>query len=1000
MQMKSMSALATIFVILGGYPPARAAEVPIDTATTTPVNTSTIDGGAPGDIRVTVDGSIDITGGVAVTLDSSNSVFNEGTITGDDVANLTAVQILGGNSGLFENSGAIRLPQDDGAVWISGKTNIHVTGPGAFTGDISNLATGSITARGDNGFGILVETNIIGDILNEGTINLAGENNTGILIGSNITGAVRNDGGISNSIAVYDADNDPDTVDLFSTGPAVAIGGSISAGFYNHGPVAGDADDTTARASISTFGGSETVLISPLVTFGGAQDITIGAVADPDAPHSFVNRGDISATAQQGVSTTAVRISGLDNGTQYRVTLTGGFYNSGSITANSEFGSSSGMTIGELVDLPMLVNKGQIAANGSADPNTIGSTADVVALSLSTDPGSVVLTNTGEILASLSGDGSVVAVHDQTGAISTLTNEGTIGAAWADTSTTDNPISPVAAIAIDASGSSLGMTLINREASGSDDLTGQILGEIHFGSGNDRLTFESGAINSDISFGLGDDTFEITNGGSYIGDISDVNGTLDLQVMNGNFDQRTIGAVDVGSLTLGSGADIGVMIDVAGAINTMFNVAGVATLQDGASFSVDINGLIDTPQSYTLIDAGSLVWSGTPGSITLADVPFIYSASVTSLGGELSLNLAPKTVNELELPVYAQAAYLPMYAAASANQTLSDALTSLTSGVEFYPAFQRFLPDETNARFVGHRAGVNAFSDAIIQNSRDIDGRDASCSVWAREIFTTTDVTESPTSRGADASGFTLAGGYNMCSKTALRLGLAFSMGGIDTDVAGGTPGSDGNTMNRIAVHTGFSAGDFSLDFIGSAGMGEAKSERSLVIGNDIFSGDGDWNVTEFGGRAEARYSVIFGYIRVEPIVSATYTSLTEDSYIETGDLGFALEATELETDSLEIFAGADFGIRAGSPKNAVMVDLKLGYAQEMNTDAVTRSYRYAGTTDWFDVVSPELDSGRAVAGITVSGLSPYGGLYFTYQGRFGDAVNDHYAGAAFKVRF
>nr|MBP7650946.1 hypothetical protein [Phenylobacterium sp.] len=57
------------------------AETAISTAVTTPVTTATAAGGARDDVKVTSAGSIKVTSGVALTLNSDNNVTHEGVIT-------------------------------------------------------------------------------------------------------------------------------------------------------------------------------------------------------------------------------------------------------------------------------------------------------------------------------------------------------------------------------------------------------------------------------------------------------------------------------------------------------------------------------------------------------------------------------------------------------------------------------------------------------------------------------------------------------------------------------------------------------------------------------------------------------------------------------------------------------------------------------------------------------------------------------------------------------
>ncbi len=268
----------------------------IDSTITDPVKTSTINDGAPGDVVITDDGEIestDIDDFVAVTLDSNNSVTNEGDITLEDGDGTVGILMTPGFSGDVVNIGTItvwesyeREDEDDDDdldgpyAQGSNRYGILLQSGGSFTGDIitetgssiyvlgndsaaialwSSLTgditlDGSLYVEGDNAVGLDVAEDLTGNILISGSTQVKGENSTAINIGGNVYGsfviesAVLSTGFDSlsddNYVAPSDVDDDTlaleDRIDaevLLDNKAAVLISGSISNGILINGNV-------------------------------------------------------------------------------------------------------------------------------------------------------------------------------------------------------------------------------------------------------------------------------------------------------------------------------------------------------------------------------------------------------------------------------------------------------------------------------------------------------------------------------------------------------------------------------------------------------------------------------------------------------------------------------------------------------------------------------------------------------------------------------------------
>src|SRR4051812_38811209 len=92
---------------------AAYAETKISTATTAPVRTSTLASGAADNLNIETAGSIaPTTSGAAVTIDSNNTVANNGAITFNGVSNATGIQVNGVVTTTLTNAGTISIVED------------------------------------------------------------------------------------------------------------------------------------------------------------------------------------------------------------------------------------------------------------------------------------------------------------------------------------------------------------------------------------------------------------------------------------------------------------------------------------------------------------------------------------------------------------------------------------------------------------------------------------------------------------------------------------------------------------------------------------------------------------------------------------------------------------------------------------------------------------------------------------------------------------------------
>lgn len=186
------------------------AEVVISNSRTTPITTANATGTGPDSIRITNNGVIGVTSGVAVTVNSSHGLDIDagGQISMiNSASGSTGVLINGGNTGTFTMGGAISVTDDitsetdtdtdnDGDIdgpWANGsdRYGVRIVGATAYTGNIVIEGTGAIAVDGNNSAGLSVEAPLVGNLDLLGNVAIQGTNSYGVHTTGDITGNVR-----------------------------------------------------------------------------------------------------------------------------------------------------------------------------------------------------------------------------------------------------------------------------------------------------------------------------------------------------------------------------------------------------------------------------------------------------------------------------------------------------------------------------------------------------------------------------------------------------------------------------------------------------------------------------------------------------------------------------------------------------------------------------------------------------------------------------------------
>ena len=628
---------------------ANAEDLTISSATTTPVRTSDPVAAAPvapGNITITSGGTITVGAGQdAVTIDSDNTVTNNGAINSNDADNVTGILLEGGTNRSVTNGGTISLMESyviadadndgdfDGAFALgTNRHGIHLeAGALPFDGDITN--TGSITIEGNNSSAITLDAVLDGDLTSSGALSVLGDNSVGVHINGGAAGGVTGDVIVTGSMQVRGENSsglvvdaaidgslvvngswtvsgfhninrpadvsDLDADDLLIGGPAIAVHYSVAGGILIDGVGVeddvdddgdgltdvgdGDADDD-ASAAIFSYGSAPALLIQA----DPSADLVLGATATGFGLH--VQGALNAAGVYDGIDATAIRIEGMGGA---QVLIADGIALDGQVQAVGNNASAYGLVIGFDAFVSELLLRRTLSSFVASDL-----AEDAYAVLIEAGGQLPSLTNTGTVRAQVFGEtGNATAISDQSGTLTTINNTGSIIAEIVATDSDPEdgiPPPPITGVAtaIDVSANVTGVTLTQSEdvvftdEDGVDDdvLTRPatiIRGNILFGSGADTINLLAGEIIGDVSFGGGLDTFLIDNGASYSGVITDSGGDLVIDVQDGTLVHGG-GTLNLTSATFSADSVLGVTLSDAPGETTYLHASGGIDFAAGA----------------------------------------------------------------------------------------------------------------------------------------------------------------------------------------------------------------------------------------------------------------------------------------------------------------------------------------------------------------------------------------------------------------------------------
>ena len=740
-----------------------AAQTVIDTARTTPVKTS--DTGQ--DLKIAAAGSVTVTGGDAVTVDTNNDLTVDGKIAIANANNANGVLVTGprtadiivsatGNVTVDEtytptdadndgdkdgpfavgtNRAGIRIDgpltgniKMDGAVTVEGNDSFGIVAAGDVTGNFSH--DGKTIVTGDNSTAISMQ-GISGDARLAGTVTATGANAVGAEFGGDIGGRLTVQGSVSatgyrSTTAPTDASK-LDADDLLQGGSALVVAGDVARGIVFAIPpkdtASGDndedkdglPDDKEGTAKVVSYGAAPAVVIG-----SDSRDIAIGATVGTGTNFGIINDGTISGEGvYAGVSATGMQIGGRGGA----VTVATGLHNTGTISANAKGANSTALLVGTGATVLEIRNAGTIAATSG------GTGGAAVAIDIAAGGDVALVKNSGTIKATTNATGTSVAIRDASGTLDTVENSGKILAGGATTAGAN--------IAIDLSANASGATVRQTQVA-SGIAPPAIEGDIRFGSGADTLDLADGTMKGDVYFGAGSDTMNLSGDAGFSGraDFGGDAGILSLagtsvfsgrllnsqnvavNVAAGVLDLR--GSNTIASLNVGSTGVIVATLDQTAAQGTSITVGGNATFAQGAKLALRLNTLEDAVGTYSVLTAGSLTGANNLTADTTL-VPFLYKAALEVSGNTISVDLDLKDTAELGLNTAEAAAFDALYEALLNDDAAAGVFLGVMDGALFQAYVQQTLPDFAGAGFDGISTGLRSFDRHLLDPEGPFD---------------------------------------------------------------------------------------------------------------------------------------------------------------------------------------------------------------------------------------------------------------------------------------
>ncbi len=942
------------------YQSVGAQTVTITDTNETNIRTSTASGGSPANVVVADGGEISVESGVALTVDSNNTISNSGLIVNSGASNSTGV--------LFETSAGPNLMSTfnfvstisvgDSSTTVSGGSGnygILIDGPGIFQGNIIGTEQSGVSANGDNSAAFSLKADMIGGIdignavvvgANSNAVEILGDltgdlniltnatarqtGNHGLYIDGNIIGGIRNVGLIaSGTQAGFDQNFDP--VDATAGIASVRISGNVTGGFANdiifqdsnqNIVNVTEGDDTSAftinTSSIEALAGGYAVWITPEKDDNPTwTNISLGNTNSFYGDYSIMNQGTISSRGiNAGQEVTTIFITGATQGnTNYSTTLDFGIYNGlfGSIEAVSLDANATGLHIGNGATVPEFVNNGSLNIDATistdTDGNAVGNGGDGFGIII--DPGGTLSkfeNNNAFIVAATGTSSSAYGVLDNSGTLNQFRNSGLI-------STTLSEGSTGKAVAVDLSNNISGVDFFN---------DGNITGDIFLGSGNSTIALDGlttaeaaalpavaaeRAIDGTIFLSGGSSTLTMSNNSQLKGGIVSPNGQLAVTLD----DQSTL-TVDssfglkVSNLSANDQSTLIINIDDAENFVSGLEASGSLTFSPESQLSIQVESVIVDTSTFRVIEAGTLTLDLDENVRNSGTNSLIYDIFTEKTGNVVDLTVRRRGATELGLSQNIGAIYEASIPALINDKELAAYIGGIETSDEFNRLYKEMTPNSLSQISRQVVLNNNNLSTGAISGQLDnlrhlLKIRTPTRTrrgIWIEEFAGIYNYDETVKEKGADVFNFGLAAGYELLLTERGALGANISYNVADVDLTGS--GVDHMTIQdiQLGLYSGYWINDFFVEAQGSAGYLSYDSEREVVFGDVTRHAIGEWSGIQYSGVFKAGYEAKLGSFSITPTAGINYNKIKDKSYLEQdGGAGINLNVAENNMKSL-----------------------------------------------------------------------------------------------------